>query len=815
MLKHLSVCWSAAFLAGGLLAGAIAAEPGAEARLETFSHPDGENFFALSFKPGAIKPAGPRDVVFLFDTSASQTSDFRTDALDALRSALAELAPNDRVKLLAVDLHAARLTEGFVAPDGREMAEALEKLDRRVPLGSTDMEKALVAAADSFADKTADRKHGRAVIYVGDGMSTANLLGTEKFQKLVDKLTGERIPVNSCLVGPRLDRQLLGALAGKTGGRIVEMGPDAGKELAAAADTTVLWPSEDVAWPTGIEVYPARVPPLRTDRDTVVIGAGSKKTPFRVRMKVSGPSGTRTLSWTVKPSKSSEDNNYLAELVHRAQIDDAASLPLIGSESLDQARRAINLGVRSASHLARLALAGGNLDHAECLAGEALHRDPGNPEALAIQGAVVRRRNQGGEAALPKPARIDLKGDAGNVDSRDGELAGLFGRQEKVIAQITQATVQNAINNARFQMARDPEGSKENLKLTLEMVRQTPDITPEFRDRLTGVIQAAVQAAGRRQIELEQRRRQRQEAIAASKERTLVSENLQRKQQKVRQLMERFNSLMDEGRYRLAEEAAAAEAAAEVPECPVPVLATLHARMSGYHHDAMLTRIARQKGVVDTLFQEEKAHVPVPDEPPVVYPESGIWQELSARRTEKYSSMDLASRNPVERKIVDALKSPTQFDFIATPLQDVGDFVGDLHDIEVQLDRRALSDVGIETDEPVTINVKGVSLRSAMRLMLHQLNLTYTIQDEVLLITTPEEVENRLTTQVFPVADLVIPIRDPDFMGGFGQLGNFGQSSGTFGSGNMQNNQPGSLFPGMNQNPGIFNIAPLVRQPRL
>ena len=42
------------------------------------------------------------------------------------------------------------------------------------------------------------------------------------------------------------------------------------------------------------------------------------------------------------------------------------------------------------------------------------------------------------------------------------------------------------------------------------------------------------------------------------------------------------------------------------------------------------------------------------------------------------------------------------------------------------------------------------------RLMLRELNLTYMIQDEVLLITTPEEADARLTTKVYPVADLVV-----------------------------------------------------------
>ena len=60
--------------------------------------------------------------------------------------------------------------------------------------------------------------------------------------------------------------------------------------------------------------------------------------------------------------------------------------------------------------------------------------------------------------------------------------------------------------------------------------------------------------------------------------------------------------------------------------------------------------------------------------------------------------------------------------------------------------------------EPVTINLQNVTLRSALRLMLKNLQLTYIIQDEVLMITTPQDAETHLVVKVYPVADLVLPI---------------------------------------------------------
>ncbi len=115
-----------------------------------------------------------------------------------------------------------------------------------------------------------------------------------------------------------------------------------------------------------------------------------------------------------------------------------------------------------------------------------------------------------------------------------------------------------------------------------------------------------------------------------------------------------------------------------------------------------------------------------------------------------------------EALIEQALAMPTEMAFTDTPLTDVIDFLVDCHShklghrFEIQIDTKALSDAGIAPDTPMTKSLKGVSLRSALNLMLKDLNLTWTIDNEVLLITTPEEAENRLTTKVLDVADLVV-----------------------------------------------------------
>ena len=105
-----------------------------------------------------------------------------------------------------------------MAPNSPEMAAALDALNQRTPLGSCDLEKALDTAVKSFAG---DSKSARAIVYIGDGSSRANVLTTEQLDRVVNDLVAQRTPVIAFGVGPQIQEQMLGILASRTGGVVV------------------------------------------------------------------------------------------------------------------------------------------------------------------------------------------------------------------------------------------------------------------------------------------------------------------------------------------------------------------------------------------------------------------------------------------------------------------------------------------------------------------------------------------------------------------------------------------------------------------
>lgn len=111
--------------------------------------------------------------------------------------------------------------------------------------------------------------------------------------------------------------------------------------------------------------------------------------------------------------------------------------------------------------------------------------------------------------------------------------------------------------------------------------------------------------------------------------------------------------------------------------------------------------------------------------------------------------------NEAEAKIEASLGEAAKLHFADQPLADVVEALAKQHKIPIQVDNKALTDSGLGSDTPVTAHIEGVSLRSALRLVLDQLDLTYVVRNEVLFITSKTEAENMLIFKVYPVGDLV------------------------------------------------------------
>ncbi len=146
------------------------------------------------------------------------------------------------------------------------------------------------------------------------------------------------------------------------------------------------------------------------------------------------------------------------------------------------------------------------------------------------------------------------------------------------------------------------------------------------------------------------------------------------------------------------------------------------------------------------------------------------------RRGRGGSTMSAEER--IEAALDQPLKAP--LDFTEMPLIEILDTLQEEYDIPIMFDNAALDEVAISPEQEVTVNLRNITLRSALNLMLKQpelQDLTYVIDSEVMLITTIDRANATLTIRMHRVDDLDL-FGDTPSGGRGGTSGGFGGGSG-------------------------------------
>ncbi len=379
-----------------------------------------------------------------------------------------------------------------------------------------------------------------------------------------------------------------------------------------------------------------------------------------------------------------------------------------------------------------------------------------------------------------------------------------------VRAEKLEREVLRTIEAANRESSHDPDAALTELKRMLTTVIAANDIDPDVREKLRARVQTAFDHLLVKKQQIETDRIQLVEKNAAQQARDLAVDQLVQRDEQIEQMIDKVRSLMAEGfignsdAFERAEEVARATFEL-APYSGVANAAIWDTEAAGQLDTAQRLRYLRYDKLLATLQQVELSHVPFPGEPPIVYPSPEVWKALSERR-QKWRSVDLVRYNKTEEKIRRALDQPTTVEFLDLPLEDAITFLKEYHNINIYIDKATLTDEGVAIDQPVTLKLAGVTLRSVLKLLLEPVQLTYVIEDEVMKITTSAKAGEKLQTRVYPVADLVIPIITPRagrggmgmMGGGMGMMGGMGGGMGMMGGMGMG----GGMMGGM----GMFKV---------
>ena len=369
----------------------------------------------------------------------------------------------------------------------------------------------------------------------------------------------------------------------------------------------------------------------------------------------------------------------------------------------------------------------------------------------------------------------DAAGDRMSELSNVGELLAEDEGLRKAAAQQLEAQVLSELSAARN--SRDPTATKLSLKALQDQIRRAGELDAAGRARLESRLASAIQSANRAESTSKEqiaRREAVQSSQSASKRSIAETE---RGNSTVQQLVERYNSLIVQQLFASANNEIAPQITAIHRNSTIDLVTNIESNMAANEQLIKNVVSQRNRAFVDSLYLNEQLLVPFVDEPPATYPPADVWQALSARRLERYGSIDLSGGKESERKIYRALKERSEIGFNGTPLSGVIKFFRETYNIPIVIDDKALEEENITPDEPITLELPAVSFRSALKLILEPLQLTYVIEDEVMRITSKKTSAN--VVRVYPVGDLIVPIVSGGGVGGFAG----GQGGGGFGGG--------------------------------
>jgi tetratricopeptide (TPR) repeat protein len=762
--------------------------------LLTYETQDKEILFALKLRVRLNHTVNqPRDFVVLFDTTASQAGESWLVQLALLKELCRQISDQDRIRVITVNTQPGELTAGFVRKGDPALEKALQQLSDITPMGAADLKAALDKAIESL-----DIQPGRqpVVVYIGDGMSSLRPIGGQERLRYAETFNRLQVPFYAIPIGFRLDPEFLHGMTGSTGGAVWRVDirysvPELWKQFLPQLEVPVLYPTEYQLPAEVAEAYPTKLPPLRADTSTLIVGR-LRQLPQKFAWQVKGTVQEQPVQVSGEEKVVPPDVSmfFLKALVEQGRKDREAPALLPADRMLVMAHNQVRMVREELLAQGRLAIRMDRLDLARQLFEQAQQLVPHDPEARAAV-RLVERLQQAPDAAQRREllerglAQAGPAGGGGAAAAQpnakpDPQAEDLLRRQEQII-RILEQQLKNDIDEALRQLDRPLTAAEANewlarLKLLTETVQRETQIGPQVREQLLQRLAAAMRQLERR---LDEQRRREAEAQA----REMQAQELARRQEqvldeqaRVRQLMQQFHALVQANRlmeaYRKGLQIAQA-----TPGESIGVATSSQALASRYLGESQRLVQERQAKYLAAMLEIERSHVPFPDEPPITFAPASFyetkifrnWNELSRHRIKRWLVSYLGEA-PSERaqEIERMLSQPSPLldrDFPAdTPLNLVLETIEKKLNLPIRIDFEAFGEEAAKFDPQQMTLKKAVRVRNmSLGMILHDAlasvepQATYIIRRDTIEITSPQKAIAEKVLRVYPVPELVLP----------------------------------------------------------
>jgi hypothetical protein len=317
--------------------------------------------------------------------------------------------------------------------------------------------------------------------------------------------------------------------------------------------------------------------------------------------------------------------------------------------------------------------------------------------------------------------------------------------RQRIADQKAEADVRDAILDAERQAKKNPTKALQSLKDAQKSIDLSVALSSEARKNLNSMLAGKIAQLEGRPLPANSGVKLDPVGPAIKSDRKTADANAAAEVKAVNEGIQQIMKLKKAGQDREAEREIAG-LAKTYPNNPSVIILQGQGTFGSRVEDAQEFARQQDKRITLALNDVQKSSLPAIGD--VEFPDRKKWAEISKRLT----TVKLSEK---EKKIIEALNKPVTVDWKDKMLEEALQDLSNAIDQNLFIDKKSLTDLGLDLTKPVTLQAKGVSARTALRQILAAQGLTFVVKDEAIQVVTVEKARDMLVTRVYYLGDLV------------------------------------------------------------
>ncbi len=218
-----------------------------------------------------------------------------------------------------------------------------------------------------------------------------------------------------------------------------------------------------------------------------------------------------------------------------------------------------------------------------------------------------------------------------------------------------------------------------------------------------------------------------------------------------------------------------------------PAINLLHETMQDTLNYIRVRDLVRQRDQLIQRQSGDNTEATLPYSELMTFPAD--WPELTYRRLQSIAGEE-ASTSEINQQVEFKLREPIAVEFTAHKLETAIDFIKNITGVNFVINWTAMTNVGVEPDLPITLEIKGIPAGQALKLVMEQASagneldpVSYTVHDGLVDISTERDLKRKTAfLRSYDIRDLLVQVPTFDDAPSFNLSTALSGSSGRGGS---------------------------------